>query len=44
MSDLEEFVKLCNPSNINKRKETWSEEKEEGRWRKYTYDEIIARD
>lgn len=44
MSDLEEFVKLYNPSNINKRKETWSEENEEGRWRKYTYDEIIARD
>ncbi len=44
MSDLKEFVKLYNPSNINKRKETWSEENEDGRWRKYTYDEIIARD
>ncbi|PVX51004.1 type I restriction enzyme M protein [Balneicella halophila] len=44
LSDLEEFVKLYNPSNINKREETWSEENEEGRWRKYTYDEIIARD
>lgn len=44
MSNLEEFVKLYNPRNINKRTETWSEENEEGRWRKYTYDEIIARD
>jgi len=49
MSHLEEFVKLYNPKNINKRKETWSDdgstkEGEEGRWRKYTYVEIIARD
>jgi type I restriction enzyme M protein len=44
MSHLEEFVKLYKPENINKRKETWSEENQEGRWRKYTYDEVIARD
>jgi len=44
MADLEEFVKLYNPSNINKRKENWSEENEEGRWRKYKYEDIIARD
>jgi len=44
ITDLEEFVKLYNPSNINKRKETWSEENEEGRWRKFSYDEIITRD
>ena len=43
-SHLEEFIKLYNPENINKRKETWSDENEEGRWRKYTYDEVIARD
>ena len=42
--DLADFVKCYNPKNINKRKETWSAENEEGRWRKYTYDEIIARD
>ncbi|MCX7552117.1 HsdM family class I SAM-dependent methyltransferase [Xanthomarina sp. F2636L] len=41
---LQEFIDLYNGKNINKRKETWSEENEEGRWRKYTYDEIIARD
>ena len=44
MSHLEEFVKLYKPENINKRKETWNEEKQEGRWRKYSYDEVIARD
>jgi type I restriction enzyme M protein len=41
---LKEFIELYNGKNINKRKETWSEENAEGRWRKYTYDEIIARD
>ena len=44
MQHLDEFIKLYNPDNLNKRKETWSEENEEGRWRKYTYDEIIMRD
>ncbi|MFI5452866.1 N-6 DNA methylase [Pedobacter sp. UC225_61] len=43
-SDLSDFVKCYNSSNINKRKETWSEENPDGRWRKYSYDEIIARD
>ena len=38
---LKEFIELYNGKNINKRKETWSPENEEGRWRKYTYDEII---
>ena len=38
------FVELYNGENIDKRKETWSEENPEGRFRKYTYDEIIARD
>ncbi|WP_289064177.1 class I SAM-dependent DNA methyltransferase [uncultured Zobellia sp.] len=41
---LSEFIELYNGSNISKRKETWNEENEDGRWRKYTYDEIIARD
>lgn len=44
LADLEEFIKLYNPSNIDKRKETWSEDNEEGRWRKYSYEDIIARD
>ncbi len=42
--DLQEFITLYNPENIYKRKETWSEENTEGRWRKYSYDEILQRD
>ena len=43
--DLKDFVECYNPSNRNKRKETWHPEKNpEGRWRKFTYDEIINRD
>jgi len=41
---LEEFITLYNSENLDKRKETWSEENEEGRWRKYNYDDIITRD
>ena len=43
-ADLLDFVKCYNPSNIYKRKQTWSEANPDGRWRKYSYDEIIARD
>ena len=42
--DLGDFVKCYNPENRNKRKETWSDKKPEGRWRKFTYDEIVNRD
>lgn len=42
--DLEDFIKCYNPSNRHDRQETWSEENPEGRWRKYSYDEIIERD
>lgn len=41
---LNEFIEHYNGSNRNKRLETWSEENEEGRWRKYSYEDIIARD
>ena len=49
MQHLDEFIKLYNPDNLNKRKEKWSEDPStgsgpEGRWRKYSYDDIIARD
>lgn len=44
MSHLEEFIELYNGKNINKRKETFSEDNPDGRWRKYSYDEVIARD
>jgi type I restriction enzyme M protein len=41
---LEEFIELYQSANRAKRKETWSEETPDGRWRKYSHDEIIARD
>ena len=44
LEDLKDFIDCYKPTNRNKRKETWSEKTPEGRWRKYTYDEIIARD
>ncbi len=44
MEDLQEFIDCYNPENRHDRSETWSEENPEGRWRKFTYDEIAARD
>ncbi|MBN1649215.1 MAG: SAM-dependent DNA methyltransferase [Spirochaetales bacterium] len=44
LENLEEFIELYNPGNRHKRKATWSEENPEGRWRSFTYEEIIARD
>lgn len=41
---LKDFIDCYNPENINLRKETWSEENPQGRWRKYKYEDIIARD
>lgn len=43
-ADLDDFVACYNPDNRHKRKATWSEENPEGRWRMFTYDELIARD
>ncbi len=44
-SDLKEFVECYNPKNPNKRKELYNEKTNpEGRWRKFTYEEIISRD
>jgi type I restriction enzyme M protein len=45
VEDLNEFIECYSPLNIQKRKPNWHQEKNpEGRWRKFTYDEIIARD
>lgn len=43
-SDLEAFIKCYNPESRLRRKETWSEEAPEGRFRKFSYAEIVARD
>ena len=43
-SDLDEFVSCFNPENRHQRTATWSEENPDGRWRAFTYDELIQRD
>ncbi len=43
--DLAEFIKCYNPENRHERKATWDADKDlEGRWRKFSYEELIARD
>lgn len=45
LEDLKDFIDCYNANNINKRKEIYNEENNpEGRWRKFTYDEILGRD
>ena len=44
-ADLDDFVKCFNPENRHQRKATWTEKRNpQGRWRAFTYDEIIKRD
>ena len=43
-TDLEDFIKCYNPENRYDRTETWSETNPEGRFRKYSIDEIMKRD
>jgi len=42
--DLDEFVACFHPENRHERRPTWSERNAEGRWRAFTYDELMARD
>jgi type I restriction enzyme M protein len=42
--DLQDFIECYNADNRNKRKATWTEQSPEGRWRCFTYDELMARD
>ncbi|WP_187263772.1 class I SAM-dependent DNA methyltransferase [Pontibacter beigongshangensis] len=45
LEDLREFITLYNPQNRHKRTEIYNAESNpEGRWRKFTYEEIVARD
>ena len=45
LEDLSDFIKCYNPENRFKRKETFDAAiNPEGRWRKFSYEEIIARD
>ena len=43
-ADLDEFVACYHPENRHERTPTWSEENPDGRWRAFTYDELMARD
>lgn len=43
-SDFDDFVNCYCAEDFSKRKETWSEENPDGRWRRYSYDEILKRD
>lgn len=43
--DLKDFITCYNPTNRSKRKETFHSEKNpEGRWRKFSAEEILSRD
>ncbi len=43
-ADLDEFVACFRPENRHARALTWSEDNPTGRWRAFTYDELVARD
>ena len=43
-SDLEDFVTCYCAGHVEDRKETWSPENPNGRWRKYHVNELLARD
>ena len=42
--DFDDFVNCYADGDLSARKETYSEENPNGRWRKFTYEEILARD
>ena len=42
--DLDDFVACYHPDNRRERAATWSETASEGRWRSYTYEELMQRD
>ena len=45
LDDLKEFIECYKPESRHKRKETWdSNTNPDGRWRRFTYNEIINRD
>jgi type I restriction enzyme M protein len=45
LEDLNDFIGCYHPENMNKRKERYHAElNPEGRWRRFTYEDILARD
>ena len=43
-SDFDEFVECYRPGTTHRRKPTWSEDNPDGRWRCYSYEELLKRD
>ncbi len=43
-ADLQDFITCYNPQNRQERHETWSEANPDGRFRRFTIDDILARD
>ncbi|MCD8189610.1 MAG: type I restriction-modification system subunit M [Clostridiales bacterium] len=43
-ADLQDFIQCYHPENRHERRETWSEENPNGRWRKFPVEEILERD
>lgn len=43
-TDLDDFIQCFNPTNRHERTATWSEENPNGRWRSFSYDELLQRD
>lgn len=43
-SDLDEFVECFHAENRHERRPTWSEENPGGRWRPFSYEELLQRD
>ena len=42
--DLQDFISCYNPENGHNRRETWSKTNPDGRFRRFTIDEILKRD
>lgn len=42
--DLQDFIACYHPEDRHARRETWSEDNPEGRWRRFTLEEILRRD
>ncbi len=43
-ANLEDFINCYNSQNRHQRKETWSEDNHDGRWRKFSTKGIMNRD
>lgn len=43
-ADLNDFIRCYHPENRNERTETWSEANPDGRWRRFSTEDILKRD